>query len=149
MTQSHPTSGAEPEIDCPVSLEVLGAVYRADEYDLPQILEQIPALKRAQLATYLYGKSHMHQLGLKVARACDREDLLRVAGEIGAVIHGQAEIGSVIHGQAHLKPSRPAVDPAAALTKHKPMPGQKKVSLAGAAKPAISLGGSAKVRNFD
>ncbi|WP_342167321.1 hypothetical protein [Methylobacterium sp. SD21] len=54
MTQAHPTSGAEPEIDCPVSLEVLGSVYRADEYDLPMILEQIPALKRAQLATYLF-----------------------------------------------------------------------------------------------
>ncbi|MBE7199073.1 MAG: hypothetical protein INR70_14905 [Parafilimonas terrae] len=139
MTQAHPTSGAEPEIDCPVSLEVLGSVYRADEYDLPEILGRIPPLKRAQLATYLYGKSHMHQLGLKVARSCDREDLIRVAGEIG----------SVIHGQAHIKPSKPAVDPAAALTKHKPLPGQKKVSLAGAAKPAISLGGSAKVRNFD
>ncbi len=139
MTQAHPTSGAEPEIDCPVSLEVLGSVYRADEYDLPMILEQIPPLKRAQLATYLYGKSHMHQLGLKVARSCDREDLIRVAGEIG----------SVIHGQAHLKPSKPTPDPAAALTKHKPLPGQKKVSLAGAAKPAISLGGSAKIRNFE
>ena len=143
MTQSHPTSGAEPEIDCPVTLEVLGSVYRADEYDLPLILAEIPALKRAQLATYLYGKSHMHQLGLKVARACDREDLIRVAGEIG----------SVIHGQAHLKPGKPAVDVAVELTKHKPLPGQKKVSLAGAAKgapkPAISLGGSAKIRNFD
>ncbi len=102
-------------------------------------LAQIPALKRAQFAAYLYGKSHTHQLGLKVARACDREDLIRVAGEIGAVIHGQA----------HLKPAKPAPDATAALTKHKPMPGQKKVSLAGAAKPTISLGGSAKVRNFD
>jgi hypothetical protein len=139
MTQAHPTSGAEPEIDCPVSLEVLGSVYRADEYDLPEILGQIPALKRAQFAAYLYGKSHTHQLGLKVARACDREDLIRVAGEIGAVIHGQA----------HLKPAKPVPDAAAALTKHKPIPGQKKVSLAGAAKPTISLGGSAKVRNFD
>ncbi len=77
MTQAHPTSGAEPEVDCPVSLEVLGEVYRADEFDLPMILEQIPPLKRAQLAAYLYGKSHMHKLGLKVARSCDREDLIR------------------------------------------------------------------------
>ncbi len=102
MTQAHPTSGAEPEVDCPVTLEVLGSVYRADDFDLPLILEQIPPLKRAQLATYLYGKSHMHKLGLKVARSCERDDLIRVAGEIG----------SVIHGQAHLKPSRPAPEPA-------------------------------------
>ncbi|GJE59048.1 hypothetical protein [Methylobacterium trifolii] len=136
MTQAHPTSGAEPDVACPVSLEVLGAVYRADEYDLPEILERIPPLKRAQLAAYLYGKSHMHQLGLKVARACERDDLVRAAGEIGGVIHGQA----------HLKPSRPepvAAGPAAGAP--------KKVSLGGASGPKkISLGGSAaKGRSFD
>ena len=139
MTQAHPTSGAEPEVDCPVSLEVLGSVYRADEFDLPLILEQIPPIKRAQLAAYLYGKSHMHKLGLQVARSCERDDPIKVAGEIG----------SVIHGQAHLKPSRPVPEAAPQLRAKTP-PGQKKVSLAGApAKPAISLGGSAKVRNFD
>ena len=95
MTQAHPTSGAEPDAACPVSLELLGEVYRADEYDFPEIVAGIAPLKRAQLAAYLYGKSHMHQLGLKVARACEREDLIRVAGEVG----------SVIHGQAHLKPA--------------------------------------------
>ena len=135
MTQSHPTSGAEPDVNCPVSMELLGSVYRADDYDLPEILEAIPPLKRSQLAVYLYGKSHMHQLGLKVARACTREDLIRVAGEIG----------SVIHGQAHLKPARVATpDPAQAVQK----PGQKKVSLAGAPKK-ISLGGSGAKRSFD
>jgi len=84
MTQAHPTSGAEPDVDCPVSLEVLGAVYRADDFDLPLILEEIQPLQRAQLAAYLYGKSHMHKLGLKVAKSCDRDDLIRVAGEIGS-----------------------------------------------------------------
>jgi hypothetical protein len=139
MTQAHPTSGAEPDVDCPVSLEVLGAVYRADDFDLPLILEEIQPLQRAQLAAYLYGKSHMHKLGLKVAKSCDRDDLIRVAGEIG----------SVIHGQAHLKPARPVPEVAPQLRAKTP-PGQKKVSLAGApTKPAISLGGSAKVRNFD
>jgi hypothetical protein len=143
MTQAHPTSGAEPDVDCPVTLETLGAVYRADAYDLPEILERIPPLNRAKLAAYLYGKSHMHQLGLKVARACERDDLVRAAGEIGAVIHGQA----------HLKPARPAPEPAP-MTKHKPLPGQKKVSLAGSgAKSAgsapISLGGSAKLRGLE
>ncbi|GJD59073.1 hypothetical protein [Methylobacterium dankookense] len=137
MTQSHPTSGAEPDVNCPVSMELLGSVYRADDYDLPEILESIPPLKRAQLAAYLYGKSHMHQLGLKVARACSREDLIRVAGEIG----------SVIHGQAHLKPASPAPE-AAAMPAPKPKPGQKKVSLAGAPKK-ISLGGPGSKRSFD
>ncbi|TXN20275.1 hypothetical protein [Methylobacterium sp. WL9] len=137
MTQSHPTTGAEPDVDCPVSLELLGHVYRADDYDLPYILEEIQPLLRARLAGYLYSKSHMHQLGLKVARSCERDDLIRAMGEIG----------SVIHGQASLKPAPVAVDP-------KAPPPPKKISLGGAqAKPPakkISLGGSAaKGRNFD
>lgn len=135
MTQAHPTSGAEPDAACPVSLELLGAVYRADEYDLPEILERIPPLKRAQLAAYLYGKSHMHQLGLKVARGCERDDLIRAAGEVG----------SVIHGQAHLPPAKPAAAPVPEAGAVKP----RKVSLGGAPKK-ISLGGSAaKGRSFD
>ncbi|GLS45027.1 hypothetical protein HCU64_01930 [Methylobacterium sp. C25] len=138
MSQAHPTTGAEPDKECPVSMELLGEVYRADDYDLPYILEEIPPLTRARLAGYLYSKSHMHQLGLKVARACERDDLIRAVGEIG----------SVIHGQASLKPAPVVEDPKAAA------PAPKKVSLGGAqAKPPakkISLGGSqAKGRNFD
>ena len=134
MTQAHPTSGAEPEVDCPVTLEVLGSVYRADEFDLPFILADIPAPKRAKLAAYLYGKSHMHQLGLSVARACERDDLVRVAGDIG----------SVVYGQAQMKPARQPAQSVAA-----PAPARK-ISLGGSAPKKISLGGSAsKARSFD
>ena len=124
MTQSHPTSGPVADPDCPVPLDLLGSVYRADPEDLPEILAAIPATTRAKLAVYLYGKSHMHQLGLTVARACQREDLVRVAGEIG----------SVVHGQSQLKPAKaPIAAPSAA-----PVP--KKISLGGS---------SAKGRSFD
>ncbi len=133
MTQAHPTTGATPDPECPVSLELLGEVYRADEYDLPILLADIPAPKRARLAAYLYGKSHMHQLGLKVARACSREEL------VGAV----GEIGSVIYGQAHLKAPAPAVELA-------PAPRAKRASPREAPAKKISLGGSAaKGRKFD
>ena len=134
MTQAHPTTGATPDPECPVSLELLGEVYRADDYDLPLILERIPELQRAKLAAYLYGKSHMHQLGLKVARSCERDDLIRAVGEIG----------SVIYGQSRLKPSAPAAPEPEVVVRGRKAP---------AAKPApkkISLGGSAaKGRNFD
>jgi len=143
MTQAHPTTGAEPDAACPVSLEKLGEVYRADDYDLPYILEEIPALTRARLAGYLYGKSHMHQLGLKVARFCERDDLIRALGEIG----------SVIHGQSRLKPAAAPAETVAPATRSKVSlggPGQKRVSLAGSGAKPISLGGSAaKGRKFD
>jgi hypothetical protein len=140
MSQSHPTTAAEPDRECPVPMELLGEVYRADDYDLPYILEEIEPLTRAKLAAYLYSKSHMHQLGLKVARSCEREDLIKVVGEIG----------SVIYGQAHLKPGAPVEAPSEDV----PAKAPKKVSLGGAqAKPPakkISLGGSqAGGRKFD
>lgn len=134
MNQAHPTTGAVPDPECPVSLETLGQIYRADAYDLPELLASLPPLTRAKLAAYLYGKSHMHQLGLKVARACERDDLVRAAGEIG----------SVIHGQCHLTPPAPA--PAA---EPGPAPRGRKPSREAPAKK-ISLGGSAaKGRTFD
>ena len=133
MNQSHPTTGATPDPECPVTMELLGQVYRADDYDLPLILEQIPAPTRARLAAYLYGKSHMHQLGLKVARACEREDLISAVGEIG----------SVIHGQSRLKPGRAVEEP-----NQKASP--KKGGSNGSPPKKISLGGSAaKGRKFD
>ena len=133
MSQAHPTTGATADPECPVPLEMLGRVYRADEYDLPYILEEIPALKRAKLAAYLYGKSHMHQLGLKVARHCERDDLVQAVGEIG----------SVIYGQAHLKPSKPVEEPAPVAKGRKGAPRET-------APKKISLGGSAaKGRKFD
>lgn len=133
MTQAHPTTGATVDAECPVSLELLGEVYRADEYDLPYILESIPPIKRAKLAAYLYGKSHMHQLGLKVARACERDDLIQAVGEIGAVIYGQS----------HLKPAPVAEQPAPEQKSRRTAPREA------APKKKISLGGSGRKFDFD
>ncbi|SFG48021.1 hypothetical protein [Methylobacterium gossipiicola] len=133
MTQSHPTSGPVADPACPVSLDLLGEVYRAEAEDLPELLATIAEPTRSKLAVYLYGKSHMHQLGLTVARACEREDLVRVAGEIG----------SVVYGQSRMKPARAPVQTEAAAP-------ARKISLAGGPPKKISLGGSAaKGRSFD
>ncbi len=69
--------------DCPVSLDVLGTLYRGDAEVMETVLADIPSATRARLATYLYGKSHLHALGLRVASACTETDLVRVAGHAG------------------------------------------------------------------
>jgi hypothetical protein len=132
MRQAHPTSGAEPDAVCPISMDELGELYRADEYDLPLLLAAMPADLRARVAVFCYRKSHTHQLGLKIARACERDDLVRIA----------EDLGSVIYGQAHLEePKTVAVTIAKVLAKPEPAPAPKK---------KISLGGSAaKGRSFD
>lgn len=126
MRQAHPNSPPEPDAECPVSLETLGEIYRADEYDFPLLLAELPVATRARLAAFCYRKSHTHQLGLRIARSCEQADLVKFVGELGAVIHGQA----------HLK----VPEPMATVTIKKEAPPPKK----------ISLGGSlAKGRSFD
>lgn len=97
--------------DCPVSLDVLGTLYRGDAEAVETLLSDIPSATRARLATYLYGKSHLHALGLRVASACTETDLVRVAGTAGAVLFAQ---------------SRSA--PRAPETRY---PGHRRISLAG------------------
>lgn len=97
--------------DCPVSLDVLGTLYRGDAEVVETVLADIPSATRARLATYLYGKSHLHSLGLRVASACTETDLVRVAGHAGAVLFAQ---------------SRTA--PRGTELRH---PGQRRISLAG------------------
>ncbi len=76
--------------DCPVPLDVLGTLYRGDSEMVETVLADIPSGTRARLAAYLYGKSHLHALGLRVASACTETDLVRVAGHAGAVLFAQS-----------------------------------------------------------
>lgn len=127
MRQAHPTSGAEPDAVCPISMDRLGELYRADEYDLPLLLAEMPAELRARVAVFCYRKSHTHQLGLRIARACERDDLVRVA----------EDLGSVIYGQAHLEAPKVV---AVTIAKPEAPPPKKKISLGGS---------SARGRSFD
>ena len=80
---------------CPVSLETLGALYRADEEQLAEMLAGLPETTRAQLAVYLYGRSHTHELGIRIAAGCEVSTLRRAAGLIGNVLYEQSRKGYV------------------------------------------------------
>ncbi len=91
--------------DCPVSLDVLGTLYRGDAEVMETVLADIPSAPRARLATYLYGKSHLHALGLRVASALHRDR----PGPGGRPCRGGA-VRPVPHRAAQRRgpPSRPA-----------------------------------------
>ncbi|ACK85589.1 hypothetical protein [Methylorubrum extorquens] len=72
---------------CPVPLTTLGALYRADEFVLSDLLDTIPEETRARLALYLYGRSHTHALGIKVAATCDGEALRDASGVVGSILY--------------------------------------------------------------
>lgn len=71
---------------CPVSLEALGRLYRADPDAIAGLVAAIPEATRARLAVYLYGRSHTHELGLRVAATCEGSTLRRAAGLIGNLV---------------------------------------------------------------
>ena len=48
---------------------------------------------RAQLAVFLYGRTHTRELGVRVAATCEAALLMQTAGTLGEVIYAQSRDG--------------------------------------------------------
>ncbi|MFE1598493.1 hypothetical protein [Methylobacterium sp. ID0610] len=90
MTTSKARLPSIDEAECPVPLATLGELYRGDGETIDTIVSGIPARTRARLAAYLYGKSHTHEIGLRVAATCAETDLVAAAGLVGTVLFTQS-----------------------------------------------------------
>jgi hypothetical protein len=73
--------------DCPVSLGFAMRLTRAEPDTLPELLDGIPQVTRARLALWLYGRSHTHQIGVRVAATCERASLHQAGGPVGDALH--------------------------------------------------------------
>jgi hypothetical protein len=87
VNRAFPVSAEDPAADCPVPIDTLSRLYRADPETLSDQLEGIPEATRARLAVYLYGRSHTRQLGVQIATTCEGSSLRRVAGFAGNALH--------------------------------------------------------------
>ena len=87
MNRAYPISVDDPAADCPVATEVLGRLIASEAETLPSLLEGIPETTRARLAVYLYGRSHTHELGIRIAATCDGAVLRRAAGLVGNTLY--------------------------------------------------------------
>ena len=83
MNQVRSITAQDFADDCPVSLELAVRIARAEPDSLAGLLDGIPEPVRAQLAVWLYGRSHTHQIGLRVAMTCEGPSLRRAAGIVG------------------------------------------------------------------
>ncbi|HWW48112.1 MAG TPA: hypothetical protein VNZ94_09770 [Xanthobacteraceae bacterium] len=75
---------------CPVDESLLGALYRASDNGLPELMESVPPAVRAMLALFCYRRSHLHGLGIAIAASCSRDDLLQQGGRAGATLYDLA-----------------------------------------------------------
>jgi len=87
VNQAYPVSAEDPAGDCPVSIETLGRLYRAEPEALSEQLGGIPDATRARLAVYLYGRSHTRRLGMQIAATCEGASLRRAASFVGHALH--------------------------------------------------------------
>ncbi|MGU3537759.1 hypothetical protein [Methylobacterium sp. A54F] len=60
---------------------------RAEPDTLADILENMPEVSRARLAVWLYGRSHTHEIGIRVAATCEGASLRRTAGLVGNALY--------------------------------------------------------------
>lgn len=82
-----PLSVDDPAQECPVPLEALGRLTRAAPDAVADLVAGIPEATRARLAVYLYGRSHTHELGIRIAATCEGQTLRRAAGLVGNALY--------------------------------------------------------------
>jgi hypothetical protein len=82
-------SAREEEI-CPISDELLGALYRTDRHGLSELVSTVAPNIRAVLALFCYPRSHLHTMGLAIAATCEEDDLVRSGGKVGAVLFARS-----------------------------------------------------------
>lgn len=83
MNQVRSITAADFASDCPVSLDLVARLTRAEPGRHSRLLDGISEEITAELAIWLYGRSHTREIGVQVAAACDRAVLQRSAGLVG------------------------------------------------------------------
>jgi hypothetical protein len=72
---------------CPVRDELLGAMYRANENGLPQLVATVSSDVRAMLALFCYRRSHLYSLALSIAASCSEQELVQFGGRVGSILY--------------------------------------------------------------
>jgi hypothetical protein len=80
-------SGCELADDvCPIPDELLGELHRANDLFIPGFVSTLAPDIRALLALFCYRRSHLHSMGLGIAASCDKDNLVRAGGSVGAFL---------------------------------------------------------------
>jgi hypothetical protein len=71
---------------CPISDDLLGELYRANDLFVPGFVSTLAPDVRALLALFCYRRSHLHSMGLGIASSCDKDNLEWAGGSVGAFL---------------------------------------------------------------
>lgn len=87
MNQVRLITAGDFSSDCPVAFEHVVRLTRAEPDAVCDLLDGIPEATRARLAVWLYGRSHTHEIGVRVAATCNGTTLHQTAGLVGDRLH--------------------------------------------------------------
>jgi len=79
------------EEECPVSLSLLGRLYRSSPEGLAVLVSTVPSQVRATLALYCYRRAHLQSIGLAIASTCSQAELVHELGRVGHDLFAQAQ----------------------------------------------------------
>ena len=71
---------------CPISDDLLGELYRANDLFVPGFVSTLAPDIRASLALFCYRRSNLHSMGLGIAASCDEDSLVWAGGSVGAFV---------------------------------------------------------------
>ena len=75
---------------CPVPDDMLGRLYRSPDAGVIQTVSGLPAVQRARLAVFCYGRAHLNEMAMAIASTCDRETLVDIAHRVGEALYVQS-----------------------------------------------------------
>jgi hypothetical protein len=86
---------------CPVKDDLLGAMYRANENGLPQLVASVAPDVRAMLALFCYRRSHLHALAVSIASSCNERDLIEIGGRVGSTLFALSRETQQVHTSSY------------------------------------------------
>jgi hypothetical protein len=87
VNQVRSITAADFSSDCPVSLELVTQLTRAELTERSGLLDGLSQATRSRLAVWLYGRSHTHEIDVRVAATCEEATLRHIAGLVGGQLH--------------------------------------------------------------
>lgn len=75
----------------PIPIELIAALYRADDAEFGKLMRTIPEYGRARVAAYCTDRERLHRLGLRIAGTCAEAILVQAAGaKVGADLYASS-----------------------------------------------------------
>jgi hypothetical protein len=75
---------------CPVSDDVLGEMYRANQHGINELITSVPPIVRGMQAINCYRRAHLASIALAIAATCDEDELTRHGGNAGALLFAKS-----------------------------------------------------------